>query len=203
MPDAIVLLKNDHKTVEKLFKQYEKLGDKAYSAKRQVVDQIISELSMHAAIEEQFFYPAVRKEAEEIQDVVLEGLEEHHIVKWTLDELSKLSAEEERFDPKVKVLMESVRHHVEEEEGEMFPKVREAMGRKALQELGDTLEQAKVAAPTKPHPKAPDTPPGNLVAGPTAALADKAVDGAKAAGSAAKSAGRKPGKGLGLLRKKG
>ncbi|HVE97799.1 MAG TPA: hemerythrin domain-containing protein [Mycobacteriales bacterium] len=188
MPDAIVLLKNDHKEVEKLFKQFEKLGDGAHKQRREVVDQIIEKLSVHAAIEEQFFYPAVRKEAEEVEDVVLEGLEEHHIVKWTLDELSKMSPEEERFTPKVKVLIESVRHHVEEEEGEMFPKVREAMGRKALVELGDTLEQAKVAAPTKPHPKAPDTPPGNLVAGPTAAVADKA------AGAVRK---------RGLLRKKG
>ena len=174
MPDAIVLLKSDHKEVEKLFKQFEKLGDTAYTQKRQIVDQVIEALSMHAAIEEQFFYPAVRKEAEEIQDVVLEGLEEHHIVKWTLKELESMSPEEERFTPKMKVLMESVRHHVEEEEGEMFPKVREAMGRKALTELGDTLAQAKIAAPTRPHPKAPDTPPGNLVAGPTAAIADKA-----------------------------
>jgi len=187
MPDAIVLLKNDHKEVEKLFKQYEKLGDKAFSAKRAVVDQIIEALSVHAAIEEQHFYPAVRKEAQDIQDTVLEGLEEHHIVKWTLNELSTMSAEEERFNPKVIVLMESVRHHVEEEERDMFPKVRTAMGRKALQELGDTLEQAKVGAPSEPHPLAPDTPPGNLVPVPAAAIAGKDTGGKR----------------RGLLRKKG
>ena len=197
MPDAIVLLKNDHKEVEKLFKQYERLGDGAHASKRKVVDEIIEKLSVHASIEEQFFYPAVRKEAEEIKDVVLEGLEEHHIVKWTLDELSKMSPEEERFHPKVSVLMESVRHHVEEEEGDMFPKVRAAMGRKALVELGDTLEKAKAAAPKLPHPKAPDTPPANLLTGPTAAVADKAAAAAKSAPSKGK------GKGLGLLRKKG
>ena len=201
MPDAIVLLKNDHKTVEKLFKQYEKLGDKAYTQKRQVVDQIITELSIHAAIEEQYFYPAVRKEAEEIQDVVLEGLEEHHIVKWTLSELADLSPEEERFDPKVKVLIESVRHHVEEEEDEMFPKVREAMGRKALQELGDTLEQGKLAAPTGPQPKAPDTPPGNLVEPAAAALAAESTR--KIAAAESKSTATKAEKKRGLLRKKG
>lgn len=184
MPDAIVLLKNDHKTVEKLFKQYEKTGDKAYATRRKLVDQIITELAVHAAIEEQFFYPAVRKADEEILDVVLEGLEEHHIVKWTLSELEHMSAEEERFHPKVSVLMESVRHHVEEEEEEMFPKVREAMGRKALQELGATLEKAKLAAPKRPHPKAPDTPPGNIVAGSTAALTD-------AAGAVVKKAARR------------
>lgn len=160
MPDAIVLLKNDHKEVERLFKAYEKLGDSAYADKRTLVDQMIEKLSVHASIEEQHFYPAVREKAEDIEDTVLEGLEEHHIVKWTLSELEGMSAEEERFHPKVTVLMESVRHHVEEEEGEMFPEVRKAMGRKALTELGAVLEKAKASAPTSPQPKAPDTPQG-------------------------------------------
>jgi hemerythrin superfamily protein len=177
LPDAIVLLKNDHKTVEKLFKQFEKLGDGAVTTKRQVVDQIIAELSTHAAIEEQHFYPTIREKAPDSADEVLEGLEEHHIVKWTLSELEDMTGEEERFDAKVTVLIESVRHHVEEEEGDMFPKVRAALGRKELQELGATMEKAKGISPKRPHPKAPDTPPGNLVAGPTAA----AMDGVKAA----------------------
>jgi hemerythrin superfamily protein len=172
VPDAIVLLKNDHKTVEKLFKQFEKLGDNAYKTKREVVDKIIEELSIHAAIEEQHFYPTIREKAPDIGDDVLEGLEEHHVVKWTLSELTNMSPQAERFDAKVTVLIEMVRHHVEEEEGDMFPKVREAMGRKDLQELGETMEKAKAISPKQPHPKAPDTPPANLIAGPTAAAAD-------------------------------
>jgi hemerythrin superfamily protein len=80
MPDAIVLLRNDHKTVEKLFKQFEKLGDNALKTKRDVVDRIIEELSVHAAIEEQHFYPTIRKHSPDIADDVLEGLEEHHVV---------------------------------------------------------------------------------------------------------------------------
>ena len=87
--------------------------------------------------------------------------------------LLHLDPSHERFTPKVTVLMESVRHHVEEEEQEMFPEVRKGMGRKALQELGAEMEKAKKTAPTKPHPKAPDEPPGNLVAGPTAAVIDR------------------------------
>lgn len=183
MPDAIVLLKDDHKAVEKLFKQFEKLvkDEAAPSRKRAVVDSIIAELARHAAIEEQHFYPAVRERCEEIEDVVLEGLEEHHIVKWTLSELEDLPADHERFDAKVSVLMESVRHHVEEEETEMFPLVREAMGRKALRELGDVLVAAKPVAPTTPHPKAPDEPPGNLVTGPAAKVVDLTGDAVKGA----------------------
>jgi hemerythrin superfamily protein len=176
--DAITLLREDHRTVEKLFKEFEKLvkaggGD---ARKRSVVDQIITELSIHAAIEEQVFYPAIRRGVPDVDDTVLEGLEEHHIVKWTLSELEGLAPSEERFDAKVKVLMESVRHHVEEEQDEMFPKVREALGRKQLAEIGDALEAAKKAAPTHPHPKAPDTPPGNLVAGTGSGILDRIKD---------------------------
>ena len=79
--DAITLLKNDHKTVERLFKQFEKAGDRALVEKRRIVDRIIEELSVHASIEEQYFYPATRATVPETEDIVLESLEEHHIVK--------------------------------------------------------------------------------------------------------------------------
>ncbi|MDP9453253.1 MAG: hemerythrin domain-containing protein [Actinomycetota bacterium] len=160
--DAITLLKNDHKAVEKLFKQFEKTKDDDHESRRRLVDQMIEELSVHASIEEQVFYPAVREDVPDTEDTVLEGLEEHHIFKWTLDELKDMDPEHERFEPKVTVLMESVRHHVEEEEGELFPEVRKALGRKRLGQIGDALEQAKQGAPTDPQPEAPDTPPGNM-----------------------------------------
>ncbi len=159
--DAITLLEDDHKAVEKLFKQFEKLGhDGDPGKKRELVDQMIQELSVHAHIEEQYFYPAVREAVPDEEDLVLEGLEEHHVVKWTLSELEGMDPQAERFDAKVTVLMEGVRHHVEEEEGEMFPGVRKAMGLKKLQELGEKLLEAKSAAPTEPQPRAPDTPTG-------------------------------------------
>ncbi len=157
--DAITLLKDDHKTVEKLFKQFEKLGPNGDATKkRQLVHQMIEELAVHAHIEEQIFYPAVRSEEPDEEEQVLEALEEHHIVKWTLSELEGMDPQDERFFAKVTVLAESVRHHVKEEEGEMFPEVRKALGRKRLQELGEQLQQAKSAAPTKPQPQAADTP---------------------------------------------
>ncbi len=163
--DAITTLRDDHRRVEKLFKEFEKLekNDASAEQKKRVVDEIVRELSVHAAIEEQHFYPAVKSQVEEAENTVLEGLEEHHVVKWTLSELDGMTGDEERFDAKVTVLIESVRHHVEEEEGEMFPKVREAIGRKELQELGQTMEKARGDAPTTPQPKAPDEPPANLV----------------------------------------
>ncbi len=156
--DAIVLLKEDHKVVEKLFKQFEKAGDDAHKTKHELVRKIIEELSVHAFIEEQHFYPAARAKVPETEDHVLESLEEHHIVKWILSELAGMDSHAERFDAKVTVLIENVRHHVEEEEQEWFPEVRKGLGRKALQELGARMETAKKSAPRQPRPMASDEP---------------------------------------------
>jgi hemerythrin superfamily protein len=149
--DAIVLLKNDHKTVEKLFKQFEKLakqGGQNTEAKAGLVAEIIQELTTHTYIEESVFYPAAK--AAGPKDDVLESVEEHHMVVWLLSELGGLDPADETYDAKVRVLMENVRHHVEEEEGELFPEVRKALGRKLLQDLGEQMEAAKKEAPSDP-----------------------------------------------------
>jgi len=112
--DAITLLKKDHQTVEKLFKRFEKTGDGALVERRKIVDQIIEELAKHAAIEEQLFYPVTRATVDEVDDVVLESLEEHHVVKWLLSELETMDPADERFKAKTTVLIENVRHHVKE-----------------------------------------------------------------------------------------
>jgi len=182
--DAIAVLKRDHEEVERLFRQFEKLTERAHRSKQKIVMKIIRELAIHAAVEEMLFYPAVRTAAlkanvrtlKEAADTVLESLEEHHVVKWTLSELEKMKPEDERYDAKVQVLMESVRHHVEEEQEELFPKARRLLGDDLLFELGDRIEKAKKIAPTRPHPRAPDEPPGNLVAGTMAAVMDRAKD---------------------------
>lgn len=149
--DAIVLLKEDHKAVEKLFKQFEKGKQTASPAeKRMLVDQILKELTTHAYIEETLFYPAARQAAPDSTDQVLESVEEHHVVAWLLAELRTLDPANETFDAKVTVLIENVRHHVEEEEQEFFPEVRKAMGRNRLTELGKQLEAAKLDAPSDP-----------------------------------------------------
>ncbi|HSK59062.1 MAG TPA: hemerythrin domain-containing protein [Actinomycetospora sp.] len=171
--DAITMLKDDHRNVEKLFKRFEQAGDRAFVEKRKIVDRIIEELSVHAAIEEQLFYPVTRATVPAVEDDALESLEEHHIVKWVLSELEDMDPEDERFDAKVTVLIENVRHHVEEEESEYFREVRDELGRKALTELGDAMATAREMAPTRPHPRMPDTPPGNVVVGAAAGMADR------------------------------
>jgi len=132
--DAIVLLKNDHKKVKALFKKL-----KAHDVS--VVPDICTELTVHAEIEETIFYPAIRGTIEKLD--VNEAYEEHHVVKVLIDELRSMSPDDENYEAKAVVLMEMVEHHVEEEEGEMFPHIREALGRKRLQEIGTVLEARK------------------------------------------------------------
>jgi len=182
--EATALLQRDHREVEQLFKQFEKLTERAEKSKQKIVMKFIRELAVHSAVEEMLFYPAVRtagmkaasRAGKQAAETILESLEEHHVVKWTLSELEKMKPDDERYDAKVKVLMESVRHHVEEEEQELFPKVKRLLGQDLLDELGQRMEKAKKLAPTRPHPRAPDQPPGILAAGMVAAVMDRAKD---------------------------
>lgn len=174
--NALKLLMQDHRTVEALFKRFEGAGEDAAKLKKQLSEQIIRELAIHSAIEEQLLYPAARLADEELKDTVLEALEEHHLAKISLAEIQHLEPSDERFEAKVTVLMESVRHHIEEEENELFPALRKLMGEDQLEALGAALDQAKELVPTRPHPLAPDTPPGNLIAGSLAKIFDTGRD---------------------------
>ena len=173
--DATELLTADHRKVEALFSRFEKAGPRATSTKRTLVDDMITELSIHAGIEEMVFYPAVRRADADLGSKVLEALEEHHGAKAFLAELERLPAQAERFDAKVTVLIEQVRHHVEEEEGELFPAVRKVMSAEDLDALGVALEDARATAPTRPHPHQPDVPPLNVILGLPIAVADRAL----------------------------
>ncbi len=150
MSDAITMLREDHRAVEKLFKSFQKAGPNALKTKARLVHDMIRELTIHASIEEQIFYPTVREDAQDLDSDILEALEEHHVVKWLLSKLNGLDPSAERFDAKVAVLIDSVRHHVSEEEGELFPAVRQAFSRQSLVAMGDALAAAKKGAPTKP-----------------------------------------------------
>jgi len=148
--DAIVLLKNDHKDIRRAFDQFEKAGESAEKAKGKLVDQIIELLTVHTYIENEVMYPRVRALLPDLEDDVLESYEEHHVADVLVMELSTMKPSDERFDAKTTVLIESVRHHIEEEEQEWFPKVREGLGRKALQEIGAEMEKARKKAPRRP-----------------------------------------------------
>ncbi len=179
--DAISLLKADHEAVEAKFAKFEALGPRALKTKAALVADVIEALSVHAAIEEEVLYPAARDRLADDEAQVLEALEEHHVVKWTLSELDGMRPDHERFHAKFTVLMEMVRHHVEEEHDDLFPRLRKAFSRTELADLGEALAKAKLTAPKKPHPRSPDTPPMNAVA----ASMTNSLDSARNLGEAA------------------
>jgi hemerythrin-like domain-containing protein len=148
--DAIVLLKADHKEILKAFKDFEKAGENATETKGKLVDKMIELLTVHTYIENEVMYPRVRELLPELEDDVLESYEEHHVADVLVVELSAMKPDAERFDAKTTVLIENVRHHIEEEEQEWFPKVREGLGRKQLQEIGAEMSEAKKKAPRRP-----------------------------------------------------
>jgi hemerythrin superfamily protein len=148
--DAIVLLKNDHKEVRKLFTAFEQAGDNALASKGKLVDKMIELLTVHTYVENEVMYPRVREMLPDLEDDVLESYEEHHVADVLVAELASMKPDDERFTAKATVLIESVRHHMKEEEDDWFPKVRQGLGRKALQQLGADILKAKEKAPRKP-----------------------------------------------------
>jgi len=141
--NAIELLKEDHDKVDKLFQKVKANEDADH---RDTFEKIKAELEVHTHIEETIFYPKVKEDGdEELKKIVLEGLEEHHQAKMFLRELSNLVEDSEKFQPKLKVLMEDVSHHVMEEEGEMFPMIEKQFDESTLQTLGQEMEKEKQA----------------------------------------------------------
>ena len=148
--DAIVMLKDDHREIEKAFKAFEKAGENANKAKGAAVKRIIELLTVHTYIENEVMYPEVRKRVPDLEDDIDESYEEHHVADVLVMELVPLSPDAERFDAKVTVLIENVEHHIEEEEQEWFPKVREGLGRSVLQDIGAEMIKARKKAPKRP-----------------------------------------------------
>jgi hypothetical protein len=119
---AIAMLKEDHDTVKDLFEKFERTNGSATKAK--IVSEALMALKIHAAIEEELFYPAVRQNIEDEEGIMDEADEEHHVAKVLIAELENMKGDEEHWDAKFKVLAESVRHHIKEEEGKMFKQAK-------------------------------------------------------------------------------
>lgn len=151
--DAIVLLKEDHKGIRKLFRDFQDAGEKAIAQKATIVEKIIEALTVHTYIENECMYPAIRELLPDIEDDILESYEEHHVADVLCMELAAMNADNERFDAKTAVLIENVTHHIDEEEQEWFPKVRDGLGRKKLQEIGEKMIEMRKKAPH--HPEQP------------------------------------------------
>lgn len=153
--DALQLLREDHKHVKELFKQFEDADDSRTKGK--IVAEALTALEVHAEIEEKIFYPAVRKDADPDDGQMDEAEEEHHVVKVLISELRKMKPTAERYDAKFTVLSENVKHHIDEEESEMLPKAAE-LGMPRLNELGAAMEKRKLqlmnATASKPKSRA-------------------------------------------------
>ncbi|MEV0566167.1 hemerythrin domain-containing protein [Dactylosporangium sp. NPDC050588] len=153
--DAIVVLKEDHKNVKRLFKEFQAAEHGPAGAKGRIVKQILTELTVHTYLEDEVMYPEVRRLVPDLDEEILESYEEHHVADVLCMELAKMKPDHEHFDAKVTVLIESVTHHIDEEEHGWFPRVREALSRAQLQELGARMQQLRPDAPTTPTaPKA-------------------------------------------------
>jgi hypothetical protein len=120
--NAIAMLKEDHDKVKDLFERFEETNGSATKAK--IVSEALMALKVHATIEEELFYPAVRQNIEGEEGIMDEADEEHHVAKVLIAELEKMTGDEEHWDAKFKVLAESIRHHIKEEEGKMFKEAK-------------------------------------------------------------------------------
>jgi iron-sulfur cluster repair protein YtfE (RIC family) len=139
--NAIELLKEDHKKVDHLFGKVKATEEEEHKA---LFEQIKAELDVHTHIEETIFYPKMKEsENKELEDIIMEGYQEHYQAKTLLREMSELAEDSEVFEPKLSVLMENITHHVQEEEGEMFPKIEEIFDEATLNEIGKEMEAEK------------------------------------------------------------
>lgn len=143
--DIIALLKQDHKDVKAMFEDFETLGPRAFEQRRKLGTKITDALTVHSAVEKHILYPAFKARAEnhDERQQVLEAFEEHALVDLLVDEIKGLDPHSETYEAKVKTLMDIVLHHVEEEEGEMFPTARELFDKNELLAFGREAEQYK------------------------------------------------------------
>ncbi|MGI8837922.1 MAG: hemerythrin domain-containing protein [Pyrinomonadaceae bacterium] len=140
--NAFTLLKADHKKVAGILEKIDATTERGIKTREELFTQLKTELDIHTRIEETIFYPAL-EEADETHDITLEAFEEHKVVKTLLGELESLGKDKEEWTAKFTVLKENIEHHVEEEEGEMFPKARKVLGDEGAETLGTRMEQAK------------------------------------------------------------
>jgi len=183
--DVIEVLEHDHREVEEMFSELESLrgasAEEAKSRRKVLTEQVTIELVRHSVAEEVLVYPQVEDKvsAEEVEH----AREEHAEAEKTLQRLEKLDADDPDFDDELATLMSEIRHHIEDEEGEMFAHMREVIDAEELRKLGARVEAFKKVAPTRPHPNVPNEPLPRMAVGAGASLLDRMRDLATGRGS--------------------
>ncbi|MFL6136461.1 MAG: hemerythrin domain-containing protein [Frankiaceae bacterium] len=176
--DVIEVLTHDHREVEQMFSELAALRGATGEAERtrikDLTDQVTIELVRHSVAEEAEVYPRVK---EKVSDAEAERAKhEHAEAEETMKRLERLKPDDPSFDAELATLLQEVRQHVAEEEGEMFPHLRQVFTQEELVEMGAKVESVKKMAPTRPHPTAPDEPPGDKILGPVTGLLDRMRD---------------------------
>ncbi|WP_067964747.1 hemerythrin domain-containing protein [Nocardiopsis trehalosi] len=174
-PDLIDVIVSDHREVERIFTELESAGLTA-ERRRDLVDHVVAELVRHSVAEEQYMYPAARKVLPDGDEIVDHELEEHAEAEQVMRDITRLDPGDPAYDERVRALIADIRHHIQDEERDLLPRLRSACDTTELRELGRKVLQAKKSAPTRPHPAAPDTPPLNKVLDPGAGLVDRMRD---------------------------
>ena len=183
--DVIEVLEHDHREVEEMFAELESLRgastEEARSRRKSLAEQVTIELVRHSVTEEVLVYPQVEKKvsAEEAEH----ARKEHAEAEETLHRLEKLNADDPAFDAELATLMAEIRHHIADEEGQMFTHMRQVIDPDELQKLGGRVEAFKKVAPTRPHPNVPNEPLPRMAAGPAASLFDRMRDLATSRGT--------------------
>ncbi|GAA2252901.1 hemerythrin [Streptomyces ruber] len=173
--DVIHELTTDHREVEEMFQQIEALPS-GHSRRKELADQATIELVRHAVAEEMYLYPAVRKTLADGNGIADKEIDDHSAAELTMKELERCRADDPQFDRLMLQLMSEIRDHVADEEGNLFRMMRQSCAADELNRLGDKVRMAKKTAPTRPHPSAPDTPPGNKLLDPGAGMIDRLRD---------------------------
>ncbi|MFF2145114.1 hemerythrin domain-containing protein [Kitasatospora sp. NPDC058190] len=150
--DAIVLLREDHKEVRRLFREYHGLaeGDRDDPARHRTVQRIIESLTVHTYLEDELLYPRIRQEVPGLAESMDRAEQEHHVADLLCEELSRMAPDDEGYDAKTAVLIDAVERHIEQEESDWFPQVRATLGRKELREMGERMQAVRETAPRHP-----------------------------------------------------
>lgn len=172
--DPVKLIKQDHRTIKALFRAFGKATKR--TERQRIGQEIIGELSLHTAMEEQLIYPALRSRDPRSNEAVLRALEEHHAAKLILAELDRLKADDERYAAKMHFVQEAVEMHMDEEELHLLPKLDRLLKAEEQKTMLEAMMKLKQTAPRHPHPAFPDTPPANMVAAMIARITDGGRD---------------------------
>ncbi|MFN2556961.1 MAG: hemerythrin domain-containing protein [Nitriliruptorales bacterium] len=180
--DAMTLLASQHRTVEKAFSQFEELDPDASARRLSLARGIIRSLSVHAALEEQVFYPGVRLAAPRLDEQIQADLDEHQRAKELLARWETLRADDPEFDEVLTEIRALILEHVVDEEERLFPAVAGEVPAVMVAQMALAMQALAFVSPTRPHPEAPNQPPLNLLVGPLATAFDYLKDVVKRSG---------------------